>query len=154
MSTYAHYPMPAGTDPAPRPSSYPGPYQVASAPGPASPAFFGATLGQPGYGTPATSSYLELGRLGATVGLCGAAADNLRRVQNGEIVGTEAVFDSLRTGVAAGLATAAAGYVANQFRSPTTSLAATLIAGTAAMYFLNTKSESQPTGSQPEGDEP
>ncbi len=89
------------------------------------------------YPAGAGSSYLELGKLGATVGLCGAAAANLHKLRNEQVTGGEAIIDSLRTGAAAGLATAAAGYIANQFRSPTTSLAATLIAGTAFMYLLN-----------------
>ena len=90
--------------------------------------------------TPSTNSYLELGKFGAIVGFCGASATNLRRVQDNEISSSEALFDSLRTGVAAGLATATAGYVANQFRGSFLSLAATLATGTAVMYALNTES--------------
>ena len=90
--------------------------------------------------TPNTNSYLELGKFGAIVGFCGASAANLRRVQGNEITGSEALFDSLRTGVAAGLATATAGFVANQFRSSFLSMAATLATGTAVMYALNTES--------------
>ncbi len=123
-----------------------GQYQDAAAPNDAYPVAAAGVHGQPGHRTASTSSYLELGKLGATVGLCGAAAANLHRAQNKQISGTEAVLDSLRTSVAAGLATAAAGYMANQFRSPTTSLAATLIAGTAIMYFLNTETRSRPQG--------
>ncbi len=90
--------------------------------------------------TPYTNNYLELGKFGAIVGFCGASAANLRRVQGKEISGSEALFDSLRTGVAAGLATATAGYVANQFRGSLLSFAATLATGTAVMYALNTES--------------
>jgi hypothetical protein len=89
---------------------------------------------------PYTNNYLELGKFGAIVGFCGASAANLRRVQGKEISGSEALLDSLRTGVAAGLATATAGYVANQFRGSLLSFAATLATGTAVMYALNTES--------------
>ena len=90
--------------------------------------------------TPYTNRYLELGKFGAIVGFCGSSATNLRRVQRDEITGSEALFDSLRTGVAAGLATATASFVANQFRSSFLSMAATLATGTAVMYVLNTES--------------
>ena len=96
--------------------------------------------------TPYTNSYLELGKFGAIVGVCGAGAANLRRMQRNEITGAEALVDSLRTGVAAGLATATAGLVANQFRSSALSLAATLVTGTAVMYALNTESRDKTAG--------
>ncbi len=86
------------------------------------------------------TNYLELGKFGAIVGFCGAGAANLRRMQRDEISGSEVLFDSLRTAVAAGLATATASFVANQFRSSSLSLAATLATGTAVMYVLNTES--------------
>jgi len=87
---------------------------------------------------PYPNRYLELGKFGAIVGLCEAGATNLRRLQADQVTRDEALFDTLRTGVAAGLATAAAGFVANQF-SPTPSLLATLATGTAIMYILNTE---------------
>jgi hypothetical protein len=96
--------------------------------------------------SPDTNRYLELGKFGAVVGLCGAGAANLRRMQRDEITGSEALFDSLRTGVAAGLATATAGLVASQFRSSLLSLAATLATGTAVMYALNTESREKAPG--------
>lgn len=101
---------------------------------------------------PGTNSYLELGKLGAVVGLCGAGAANLRRLQADKVTRGEALFDTLRTGVAAGLATATAGFVANQFRSPTVSLFATLATGTAMMYVLNTEASPNAPGA-PEGDQ-
>lgn len=82
-------------------------------------------------------TYVDMGRLGAVVGLCGAGAANLWRLQRDEISRTTAVVDTLRVGVASGLATAAASLVAGQFRSPTLSLLATLATGTAVMYALN-----------------
>jgi hypothetical protein len=140
MSSYNSYSTPAGFQ------------QAAVAPSQG----YSSPLGT-GYGSRVPSAtrgngYLELGKFGATVALCGAAASNLRRVQAEQITVTEAAFDSLRTGVAAGLATAAAGYVANQFRDSTTSLVATLVTGTAMMYFLNTEAQSNPAQPQSEGD--
>lgn len=86
-----------------------------------------------------TNNYLELGKFGAVVGLCGAGAANLRRLQAEQVTPGEALFDTLRTGVAAGLATATARFVADRFRSSALSLAATLVTGTAVMYTLNTE---------------
>lgn len=88
------------------------------------------------------SGYLEMGKLGFTVGVCGAGAANLRRYQGGEIERSAAVVDTLRTGVASGLATAAASLVAGQFRSPTLGLVATLATGTAVMYALSAEKTS------------
>lgn len=102
---------------------------------------------------PYTNSYLELGKLGAVVGLCGAGAANIRRLQADEVTRGEALFDTLRTGVAAGLATATAGFVANQFRSTTLSLVATLATGTAMMYVLNTEAIEKATPGAPAGDQ-
>lgn len=87
-------------------------------------------------GSASMTSAVALGKIGATVGLCGAAAANLRRLGNDEISRGEAAVDSLRTGLAAGLATAAAGYVASRFQSPVAVFAATVLTGTAAMYLL------------------
>lgn len=86
---------------------------------------------------PTTSPCVQMGKLGAVVGLCGAGAANLRRLQHAELGRTEAVVDTLRTGVASGLATASAALVAGQFRSPVLSLLATLATGTAVMYVLS-----------------
>ena len=102
---------------------------------------------------PYTNSYLELGKFGAVVGLCGAGAANLRRLQADELSRGEALFDTLRTGVAAGLATATAGLVANQFRSPSLSLLATLATGTAVMYVLDTETSAKAAPDTPAGDQ-
>lgn len=85
---------------------------------------------------PPLGNAVELGKFGAVVGLCGAGAANLHRLQAEQITPGEAIVDSLRTGAAAGLATAAASLVAGQFRSGTLSLAATLVTGAAVMYLL------------------
>lgn len=79
---------------------------------------------------------MALGKLGTVIGLCGAGAASLRRLQADQITGAEALFHALCTGVAAGLATATAGLVASQFRSPLVSLFATVATGTAMMYVL------------------
>jgi hypothetical protein len=132
MSQYPSYPgLPAAhQDQMLRQEAYPNAYQRSA------------------YPTGAGNSYLDMGKFGATVGLCGAAAANLHKLRNEQVTAGEAIIDSLRTGAAAGLATAAAGYVANQFRSPTTSLAATLIAGTAFMYLLNSDGPAEAEGDE------
>jgi len=87
--------------------------------------------------SPAAANLLELGKLGAIVGVCGAGAHNLRRLQREEIEPAAALTDTLRVGVASGLATATATLVASAFRpSPLLSLVATLATGTAVMYAL------------------
>lgn len=91
------------------------------------------------YAAPYGQGYLELGKLGAVIGLCGAGAANLRRWQAEEVTGSEAMIDTMRTGVATGLATAVAALAASQFRGPLLSLAATLATGTAVMYFLSSE---------------
>lgn len=90
---------------------------------------------------------IELGRLGAVVGLCGAGAHNLRRLRREEIEPAAAVADTLRVGVASGLATAAAGWVASAFRPASLlALAATLATGTAVMYALDQRSDAPTHG--------
>lgn len=86
----------------------------------------------------------QMAKLGTLIGLTGAGAMNLHRYQQGELPPSEAALNTLRTGVASGLATAAATLVASQFRSPTLALAATLVTGTAAMYALNAPAPSKP----------
>ena len=93
---------------------------------------------------PHPNDLLALGKLGAVVGLCGAGAQSLRRLRDEQITGGEALFRTLRTGVAAGLATATAGLVASQFRSPLAALAATLVTGTAVMYVLASQTPDLP----------
>ncbi|MCF7992382.1 MAG: magnetosome protein MamC [Thiohalocapsa sp.] len=95
---------------------------------------------------PPLGNAVELGKFGAVVGVCGAGAANLHRLQAQQITGSEAVVDTLRTGVAAGLATAAASLVAGQLRSGTLSLAATLVTGAAVMYLLQGPPESSEPG--------
>lgn len=84
-----------------------------------------------------TSALFEMAKLGTVIGLTGAGAANLHRLQQGEVDAGDAALSTLRTGVASGIATAAATLVASQFRSPTLALAATLVTGTATMYALN-----------------
>lgn len=97
-----------------------------------------------GQGAPYNPNALfEMAKLGTLVGLTGAGAANLHRLQQGEVTSSEATFNTLRSGVASGVATAAATLVASQFRSPTLALAATLVTGTATMYALNASAPSQ-----------
>jgi hypothetical protein len=98
---------------------------------------------------PAVNHAVELGKFGAVVGLCGAGAANLRRLQEDRITRGEAVVDTLRMGAAAGVATAAATMVASQFRSGVLSLAATLVTGGAVMYLLQSVSDSPTTDDAP-----
>lgn len=98
--------------------------------------------------SPASASYVEMGKIGAVVGLCGAGAGNIRRVRNHEIGSGEAVVDTIRTGVASGLATAAATMAAGQFRSSTLSLLATLATGTAVMYALSAETRKANSGDE------
>jgi len=89
------------------------------------------------YPYPTQNNLMELGKMGAVVGMCGAGAANLHRLRREEIGGAEAFVDTLKVGVAAGVASAAAGLVAGQIRSSSLSLLATLATGTAVMYMLN-----------------
>jgi hypothetical protein len=87
--------------------------------------------------SPASADLVELGKLGAVVGLCGAGAHNLWRLHREEIDAATALTDTLRVGLASGLATATAGLAASAFRpSSLLALAATLVTGTAVMYAL------------------
>lgn len=90
------------------------------------------------------SAAFQMAKLGTLIGLTGAGAMNLHRYQQGELAPSEAALNTLRAGVASGLATAAATLVASQFRSPTLAIAATLVTGTAAMYALNAPAPSKP----------
>jgi len=91
---------------------------------------------------------VEMGKIGAVVGLCGAGAANLRRLRKHEMSGGEALVDTLRSGVASGLATATATLVASRFRQAPFSLLATLVTGTAVMYALNAENRKSPTGEE------
>ena len=92
------------------------------------------------------SHALELGKLGAVVGLCGSGAANLHRLQAGTVDQRGAALDTLRGGAFAGLATAAAALVAANFRSELLSLAATLATGTAVAYALTADPAPKPAG--------
>jgi hypothetical protein len=83
---------------------------------------------------------LALGKIGLVVGLCGAGAANLHRLQAGTVDQRGALLDTLRGGAVAGVATAAAALVASNFRSDLLSLAATLATGTAVAYALTAES--------------
>ena len=97
--------------------------------------------------SPPAANLVEHGKFGAVVGLCGAAAHNLRRLRRDEIEPAKALADTLRVGVASGLATATAGLVASAFRpSSVLALAATLATGTAVMYALNQESDAPAHG--------
>ena len=96
------------------------------------------------YPSPHQNSLVELGKLGALVGLCGAGATNLHRLRRARVDATEALVDTLKTGVATGVATATAGLVARQFRAPSLATLATLATGTAVMYMLNLESKENP----------
>jgi hypothetical protein len=102
--------------------------------------------GMPTYQSPlphSSNTYWELGKLGAVVGVCGAGATNLRRLQRAEINTGEALVHTLRAGVASGVATATAGLAGGQFRASLVSLAATVAAGTAVMYVLSGESSKE-----------
>lgn len=91
-----------------------------------------------GQGTPYSPNGLfEMAKLGTIIGLTGAGAANLHRLRQGEVEAGEATLNTLRAGVASGVATAAATLVASQFRNAPLALAATLVTGTATMYALN-----------------
>lgn len=88
------------------------------------------------YLTPIGSAW-QLAKIGATVGACGAGAVQLRRYKEGKSTRQEALAATARIALKTGLATGAASLVAGQFRSPTLQLLATLAAGTAVMYALD-----------------
>lgn len=93
--------------------------------------------GAAGYGGVAPlGNVVEMGKLGAVVGLCGAGAASLHRLQAGDTDTRGAVLDTLRGGAVAGVATAAATLVGARFSSGTLAFAATLVTGTAVAYAL------------------
>jgi hypothetical protein len=140
---YAAYPRPDGYRvQTPMPGTVPTPYGHADGSG---------LLRQPPATTvpvrsQATNTALEMGKLGAIVGLCGAAANELHKLKDGRTTGSAAALETLRTAAASGIATAGATLVAAQFRSSITGLAATLVTGTAVMYALNAeRAAAEPT---------
>ncbi len=88
------------------------------------------------YIRPTPRSHYEMARIGAVAGLCGAGARNLMRVRNDQMNRSEAALDTLRGGLTAGLAAGAASVVSSQVRSPTLSLIAGVMTGTAVVYGL------------------
>jgi len=92
------------------------------------------------------NALFEMAKLGTVIGLTGAGAANLHRLQQGNVDAGDAALSTLRAGVASGIATAAATLVASQFRSPTLALAATLVTGTATMYALNPAAKANADG--------
>ena len=79
---------------------------------------------------------IEMAKFGAVVGLCGAGAASLHRLQAGEVDRRGALLDTLRGGAVAGVATAAATLVSARISNGWLSLAATLATGTAVAYAL------------------
>lgn len=81
---------------------------------------------------------LDAAKTGVIVGSAGAAAANLLRMRQQEIVWQQALSNTLKTGLSVGVATTAATAVGQVFaQKPLLSLAATLLTGTAVMYALN-----------------
>lgn len=100
---------------------------------------------QPGYSAYGAAvgpfgNVVEMGKLGAVVGLCGAGAASLHRLQAGELDTRDALLETLRGGAVAGVATAAATLVGARVGSGLLSLAATLATGTAVAYALTAES--------------
>jgi hypothetical protein len=83
---------------------------------------------------------MNAAQTGAIVGATGAAAVNLHRMRNDEATWQQALTNTAKVGLSAGVATAAATAVGRMFvRHPVLSLAATLATGTAVMYVLSDK---------------
>jgi hypothetical protein len=88
---------------------------------------------------------VEMGKIGAVVGLCGAGAVSLHRLSAGELDQRDALLETLRGGAVAGVATAAATMVGSRVGSGLLSLAATLATGTAVAYALTAASTADTT---------
>lgn len=87
---------------------------------------------------------LDAAKTGAVVGTTGAAAVNLHRLRQREIEWQEALSNTVKVGISAGVATAAATAVGRMFTpNSVLSLAATLVTGTAVMYTLNSSKQEQ-----------
>lgn len=84
-----------------------------------------------------TNPHWSAAGLGAIVGGTGAAASNLKKLQEEEIEATEAVKNTLTVAAASGVATAAATAVASSLNSGSTlPLLSKLVVGTGVMYLL------------------
>lgn len=81
---------------------------------------------------------LQMGAVGALVGVMAAGAGNVRKVQEGTLKREDAIRDTLltgaKTGVAAGVGTGLASLIGH---GPVLPLATMLLAGTAILYGLN-----------------
>lgn len=83
---------------------------------------------------------MDAARTGAIVGIAGAAAMNLHRMQREGIPWQAALRSTTEAGLYAGIATAAATAVGRMAgRNPLLTLAATLTTGTAVMYALTSR---------------
>ena len=84
------------------------------------------------------SMLLHAARTGAMVGATGAAAVNLHRMRRNETDWRQALSNTAKVGLTAGVATAAAAAVSQLFaRHRTLSVVAGLATGTAVMYALS-----------------
>lgn len=94
-----------------------------------------------------TGGAMEVAKLGAVVGLCGAGAHNLHRLRRNEIEPGAALAATVRGALVSGLAAGTASLVAGAFRpSPVLSLLATIATGTAVAYALTQEPEPPVTG--------
>jgi hypothetical protein len=81
---------------------------------------------------------LNAAKTGALIGATGAAALNLHRMRSAEANWQQALTNTAKVGLTAGVATAAATAVGRMFvRYPALSMAATFATGTAVMYVLS-----------------
>jgi predicted deacylase len=80
---------------------------------------------------------MNAAKTGAMIGATGAAAVNLHRMRNDQVNWQQALTQTVKVGLSAGAATAAATAVGRIFsHQRALSLAATLVTGTAVMYVL------------------
>jgi hypothetical protein len=85
---------------------------------------------------------MNAAKTGAIIGATGAAAMNLHQMRTDGMSWQQAASNTVKVGVSAGVATAAATAVGRMFaRHPALSLAATLVTGTAVMYALNDRKQ-------------
>jgi hypothetical protein len=85
---------------------------------------------------------MDVAKLGAVVGLCGAGAHNLHRLRRHEIEPGAALAATVQGALVSDLAAGAAGLVAGALRpSPALCLLATIVTGTAVAYALTQEPE-------------